>query len=150
MKTIKLLIAADHPVVRQGLTAMLGAEPDLAVLAEASDSHEALSLAELHRPEMIILDFEMPGLNGCQTTEQLLAALRGTKVLILSAYASETNLRDAVAAGASAYILKSAASEDLVNAIREVKKGKYYFSPSLGRYLNNMAATLALPAAVAA
>ncbi len=135
MPNISVLLVDDHNIVRQGLKALLNAEADLTVLAEAQTGREAVQLSARLHPEVIIMDLAMPLLNGWEATRQILKAVPTAKVIILSSYDSDEHIQQAIAAGAAAYLTKQTASIDLVKAIREVKKGNAYFSPSIAQRL---------------
>src|SRR5947207_1589844 len=135
MANINVLLVDDHNIVRQGLRALLLAEGDITIVAEAQTGREAVQLAtELH-PEVVVMDLAMPRLNGCEATRQLVKAVPSAKVVVLSTYSDDEHLQQALAAGAAAYLLKQTAAADLVQAIREVKKGNAYFSPAIAKRL---------------
>jgi DNA-binding NarL/FixJ family response regulator len=135
MSPITVLLADDHNIVRQGLKALLTAESDITVVAEAQSGREAVQLAaELH-PEVVIMDLAMPLLNGWEATRQILKGTPSAKILILSTYNEVEHVRQAIAAGAAAYLIKQTAASDLVKAIREVKQGNAYFSPAIAQQL---------------
>jgi DNA-binding NarL/FixJ family response regulator len=137
MSTINILLVDDHNIVRQGLRALLLAEGDMAVVAEAQTGREAVQLATQHRPEVVVMDLAMPLLNGWEATRQILRAVPSAKVVVLSTYGDDEHIRQAIAAGAAAYLLKQTAAADLVKAIREVKKGNAYFSPAIASRLRD-------------
>jgi DNA-binding NarL/FixJ family response regulator len=129
MKTI--VLADDHHVVRQGLRALLEAEPDFSVIGEAGDGLEALQLIEQLKPNVLVLDLMMPGLNGLEVTRQAGKHSSHTRIVILSMYANEAYVLEALGNGASAYVLKDSSSADLVLAVREAASGRRYLSPPL-------------------
>jgi DNA-binding NarL/FixJ family response regulator len=133
MKRITILLAEDHMVVRQGLRALLEAEGDIQILAEAQTGREAVQLARKLRPAVVVMDIALPVLNGVEATRQLLKAIPATRVLILSAYADDTYIEQVMAAGAAGYLLKQSSLTALAHAIRQVKAGKTVFSPSISR-----------------
>jgi DNA-binding NarL/FixJ family response regulator len=135
MSNITVLLADDHNIVRQGLKALLTAETDIAVVAEAQSGREAVLLAAQLHPEVVIMDLAMPLLNGWEATRQILKGTPAAKVLVLSTYNGMDHVRQAIAAGAAAYLIKQTAAADLVKAIREVKKGNAYFSPAIAQQL---------------
>src|SRR5215831_15801287 len=135
MSNINILLVDDHNIVRQGLKALLLAEGDLVVVAEAQTGREAVQLATQHRPEVVVMDLAMPLLNGWEATRQILRVVPSSKVVVLSTYGDDEHIRQAIAAGAAAYLLKQTAAADLVKAIREVKKGNAYFSPAIAKRL---------------
>ncbi len=135
MSTINVLIVDDHNIVRQGLKALLAAEGDINVVAEAQTGREAVQMTEKYRPDVIIMDLAMPLLNGWEATRQILKAVPSAKILILSTYEGDDHVQQAIAAGAAAYLIKQVTAADLVKAIREVKKGNAYFSPGIAQRL---------------
>ncbi len=135
MSNITVLLVDDHNIVRQGVRALLTAEGDLRVVAEAQTGREAVQLAARHRPEVVVMDLAMPQLNGCEATRQILKVLPAAKVVVLSSYGDNMHVHQAIAAGAAAYLLKQTAAGDLVKAIREVKQGNAYFSPAIASRL---------------
>jgi DNA-binding NarL/FixJ family response regulator len=126
-----IVLADDHQVVRQGLRALLEAEPDFSVVGEAGDGLEALQQIERLKPDVLVLDLMMPGLNGLEVTRQTDKHSSHTRVVILSMYANEAYVLEALGNGASAYVLKDSSSADLVQAVREVAAGHRYLSPPL-------------------
>jgi DNA-binding NarL/FixJ family response regulator len=135
MRNVTVLLADDHNIVRQGLRALLLAEGDMAIVAEAQTGREAVQLATQYRPEVVVMDLAMPLLNGAEATRQILKAVPQAKVVVLSSYGDDEHIHQAIAAGAAAYLLKHTAATDLIKAIREVKKGNAYFSPSIAKRL---------------
>jgi DNA-binding NarL/FixJ family response regulator len=133
--TIPILIADDHGVLRAGLRALLSAEPDLEVVADADNGKDALSLALKLQPEVILLDVNMPGLGGIEVTRQLKEALPKARVLILTVHEDESLVQEAIQAGASGYIIKRAVESELIDAIRAVKRGDLYVHPAMTRAL---------------
>jgi two-component system, NarL family, response regulator NreC len=125
-----VLLADDHGIVRRGLRGLLE-EAGLAVVAEAADGLEAIRLAEEHHPDVLIVDIAMPRLNGIEVTARSQKLDRAPGVLILSMHADESYIIRALAAGARAYLLKSATDEDLLPALRAVASGKHFFSPAV-------------------
>ena len=128
---MRVLLADDHSIVRRGLRSLIETEPDLKVVAEASDGLETLKLCEEHRPDAVILDVGMPKLNGIEVAERLQKLARPPNVLMLSMHADESYIIRALAAGARAYLLKDATDEDLIPALRAVAAGRPFFSPSV-------------------
>jgi DNA-binding NarL/FixJ family response regulator len=126
-----IVLADDHQVVRQGLKALLDAEPDLRVVGEAGDGLQAIRRVEMLCPRVLVLDLMMPGLNGLDVVRQLKRGSPHTQVVILSMYANEAYVLEALSNGASAYVLKDSSSADLVHAVREAAAGRKYLSPPL-------------------
>jgi len=138
-----ILLADDHHLVRQGLKALLEGEPHFRLVGEAGDGIEAVRLAERLRPDVLITDVVMPGLNGLEVTRQVTKIVPKTRILILSMYANDAYVFEALRNGASGYVLKESQASDLVKAIREVAAGRRYLSPplserSLEDYLRKM------------
>jgi DNA-binding NarL/FixJ family response regulator len=130
-KSISIVIADDHLIVRQGLHALLEAEPDLNVIGQTGDGLEAVELVKRLNPDVAVLDLMMPGLNGLEVARQLSKMTPRTKIIILSMYDDEGFVLEALSNGVSAYVLKDTGSADLINAVREVICGHRYLSPSL-------------------
>jgi len=138
-----ILLADDHHLVRQGLKALLEGEPHFRLVGEAGDGIEAVRLAERLRPDVLITDVVMPGLNGLEVTRQVTRVVPKTRIVILSMYANDAYVFEALRNGASGYVLKESQASDLVKAIREVAAGRRYLSPplserSLEDYLRKM------------
>jgi DNA-binding NarL/FixJ family response regulator len=131
MKKLRILLAEDHAVVRQGLKLLLDAQPDMEVIGEAGDGQEAWERAKELQPDVVVMDISMPACNGAQATECLAAACPDIKVLVLTLYEDEEYLRQLLLAGAAGYVLKRAAAEDLTLAIRTVAAGGVYLDPRM-------------------
>jgi two-component system, NarL family, response regulator NreC len=132
---VRILLADDHTVVRQGLRKVLEERPEWEVVAEAGDGREAVRQAELHKPDIAILDVAMPLLNGIETTRQITKRVPGTRVLVLSMHADEAYVTQMLQAGAAGYLLKDSADVDLLQAVSEVSRGKSFFSPAIARVM---------------
>jgi DNA-binding NarL/FixJ family response regulator len=126
-----ILLADDHPIVRQGLRALLESEPHFRLVGEAGDGIEAVRLAERLRPDVLITDMMMPGLNGLEVTRQVTKSVPKTRVIILSMYANDAYVFESLRNGASGYVLKDSQPSDLIEAVREVAAGRRYLSPPL-------------------
>ena len=133
--SMNILIADDHPVVRQGLRQMLASETDLNVVGEARNGHEVVEISKRVEWDVAVLDYNMPGRTGLELVKELKQRHPGRPVLILSMYPEERYALRALKAGAAGYITKESASGELVNAIRKVAKGGRYVSTSLGERL---------------
>lgn len=131
MPRTTILLADDHPVVRQGLTKLLETEPDFAILGEVSDGLEVLARVDTLRPNVLVLDLMMPGMNGLVLTREIARRFPKTRCLILSMHANEAYVVEALRNGAAGYVLKDASETDLLHAIREVAAGRRYLSPPL-------------------
>ena len=130
MSTLRIVLADDHVMLREGLKTLVNAQPDMEVVGEADNGRAALERAQELRPDVVVMDISMPELNGIQATEQLKGRSK-TKVLVLTAYDEVGYLRQLLEAGASGYVLKKAAAEELVKAIRAVAAGGVYLDPTL-------------------
>ena len=128
---IKVLLADDHQILRQGLRTLLEREPDLEVVAEADNGRSTVRLARETQPEVIIMDVAMPDLNGIEATRQIISEMPKVKVIALSMYADRRFVANMLKAGASGYLLKDCASEELVRAIRVVLAHKTFLSPGV-------------------
>jgi len=135
MNKIKILLADDHTVVRQGLKVLLEAQPDMAVVGEAATGRQAMQIARKQMPDVVVMDIAMPSLNGLEATRQIIRDVPSAKVLILSSYNDDEYVSQLTEAGASGYLLKQTAATDLIRAIREIRKGKSFFSPAVSRRL---------------
>jgi DNA-binding NarL/FixJ family response regulator len=127
-KMIRVVLADDHPVVRKGIQAMLSLEPDMEIIGEAGDGPEALNIVARLRPDILVLDLSMKGLNGLEVTRRLTKDNPETHIIIHSIHNNECYVLDALKYGARAYILKENTDEDLIPAIREVNCGRRYLS----------------------
>jgi len=130
-KQITVLLAEDHVVVREGLSSLLNVDGNFRILGEARTGRQAVEMAHVLRPEVVLMDIAMPVLNGLEATKQILATDPAAKVLILSAYSDDEYVARATAAGAIGFLEKQTSSEVLVKAIREVAKGIPFFSPAI-------------------
>ena len=131
MSRTTIVLADDHPVVRQGLRALLEAEPDFAIVGEVADGLEVADLVEHVKAHVLVLDLMLPGLNGLEVARQVHRRSPQTRIVILSMYANEGYVLEALRNGASAYVLKGASAAELVEAVREVTAGRRYLSPPL-------------------
>lgn len=129
---IKVLLVDDHAVIRQALRMLLEAQPDLDVVADVENGREAVLLAEQLKPDVVLMDVVMPGLNGLEATRQIRKRLPGTRVVMLSGFVDEEQLTESLRAGASGYIVKRSDVAELVLAVQTVSRGNTYFSSSLG------------------
>ena len=135
MKSITVLLAEDHLIVREGLRALLKAEDDIEVVGEAGNGREAVKLTRSLCPDVVVMDIAMPLLNGLEATRQILRAAPATKVLILSAHSDDAYLESVAAIGAAGYLIKQTAAHILPKAIREIHAGQPFFSPSISKRL---------------
>jgi DNA-binding NarL/FixJ family response regulator len=135
MATLRILLADDHTVVRQGLRKVLEERADWRVVAEAGDGREAVRQAEQHKPDVAILDVAMPLLNGIEATRQIVKRVPHVRVLVLSMHADEAYVIQILHAGAAGYLLKDSADVDLLQAVSAVAEGKSFFSPAIARLM---------------
>jgi DNA-binding NarL/FixJ family response regulator len=135
MSKIRVLLADDHAIVREGLKSLINSQSEMEVIGEAPDGHSALTMTEDLDPDVVVVDVSMPDLNGAQVTTQLRAIRPDRKVLVLTVHEDKGYLRLLLEAGASGYVLKRAAAAELVQAIRAVAGGGTYLDPSLASSL---------------
>ena len=133
MTRVRILIADDHTLFRQGLRRVLQEQPGWEVVAEASDGAEAVRQAIAHEPQVAILDISMPRLNGVDATRQIVRRLPDIRVLIVSMHSDEVFVSQALQAGAHGFLLKDAADTDLVRAVTDLVNGKSFFSPAVSK-----------------
>ncbi len=133
--SVRTLVVDDHPIMRQGLTAMLTATPDFEVVGQASDGVEAVELAGELRPDLVLMDLRMPRLDGVAATEAVLRDVPTARVVVLTTYESDDAILGAVEAGASGYLLKAAPEEELLAGLRSVVAGQVALAPSMAALL---------------
>src|SRR5687767_3069044 len=133
--TIRIMLVDDHTVLRAGLKALLDAEDDMVVVAEASTGEEGVEKARALKPDVVIMDLSMPGLGGMEATRQIVALGTGSKVLVLTMHAEEEYLLAVLEAGGSGYVRKTSADQDLVTAIRTVSRDEVFLYPSAAKLL---------------
>ena len=130
-RAIRVLLADDHTIVRQGLKLILAAQPDFEVIGEASNGREAADLAEKLKPDIVLMDVQMTELNGIEATRRMVAANSRIRVLVLSMHKEALYVREVLKAGARGYILKDAIDTELLSAMRSVARGDGYISPAV-------------------
>src|SRR5512136_1658179 len=135
MKKIRLMLVDDHQVIRVGLKTFLQTQPDFDVVAEASDGEQAIDLAMETRPDVILMDIAMQGMDGMEATRRLRVLCPECLVLALTVHDDKQYLMQMLAAGASGYITKHAAADELVEAIHTIASGNVYLQPALARWL---------------
>jgi DNA-binding NarL/FixJ family response regulator len=133
--SISVLIVDDHHLVRAGLAALIGNEPDMEVVGEAADGLDAVDKAMRIRPRVVLMDISMPGMDGIEATRKITETEPSPRVLVLTQYDHEEYVRRVVQSGASGYILKSSVAEDLRRAIRAVARGEQYFAPTVSKLM---------------
>jgi DNA-binding NarL/FixJ family response regulator len=131
MSTIRILIAEDQPMLRRGLAMLVDAEGDLQVVGQAANGAEAVELALRLRPDVVLMDLQMPVLNGVEATRQITERLAGIKVVVLTTFDDDELVYSAISAGASAYLLKDAPESDIFETVRGVGKGEARLSPAI-------------------
>ena len=132
---VTVLLADDHPIVRQGLRHLFDAEPDLKIVGEASDGLQAVQLTEKFRPNVLIVDIMMPGLNGLEVLRQVKDRSPSTCSIVLSMQSADVYVVEALKSGALGYVLKETGPSELINAVQQVIAGKRYLSPILSERL---------------
>lgn len=145
MAKLRIVLADDHQLLREGVGLLINSQPDMEVVGEASNGAEALQCARNLLPDVLLMDLTMPGLNGLQATSLIKTEIPAIKILALTAHEDETYLRQLINAKASGYLLKRSASNELIQAIRAVAAGELYFD----RALAGKALTAHLPVSVA-
>jgi two-component system response regulator NreC len=134
-RPVRILLADDHTVVRKGLRLLLESVPEFQVIADAANGRDAVSFAEQHRPDVVVIDVAMPILNGIEAARQITTKLPGTAIVFLSMHGDESYVLRALKAGARAYLLKDSAEYDLIQAVKAVSEGKAFFSPAISKML---------------
>lgn len=135
MDTLRVLIADDHPLFRKGMRALLTATPELEVVGEAATGQETMDLAATLQPEIIIMDVQMPGINGIEATRHILQVSPHIRILVVTLFEDDASVFMALRAGARGYILKDAKEEEILRAIRAVGGGEAIFSPAIATRL---------------
>ena len=135
MNPVRILLADDHTVMRNGLRLLLERQPHLQVVGEAADGRQAVALSDSVNPDVVIMDIAMPNMNGIEATRQIVNHHPRTAVAILSMHSDESYVIRALKAGARAYLLKDSAEADLLAAVRALTEGKSFFSPAISKIL---------------
>jgi DNA-binding NarL/FixJ family response regulator len=137
MKMIRTLLADDHTIVREGLRALLFADGEIEVVAEAHNGREAVILAKEFRPDVVVMDIAMPLLNGLEATRQILSTSPKTKILILSAHSDDAYIDRVIAVGAVGFLIKQTSAQILAKAIHEIAAGNSFYSPQVSKRLRD-------------
>jgi DNA-binding NarL/FixJ family response regulator len=132
---VRIVIADDHPVVREGMRALLASQPDLDVVGEAADGREAVRLVGELAPDLVLMDLRMPGMDGAAATAAITAAAPDTRVLVVTTYDSDADILRAVEAGATGYLLKDTPSAELFGAVRAAARGETVLAPTVAAKL---------------
>ncbi len=135
MEALRILIADDHPLFRKGMRALLTATPGTEVVGEATTGQEAIELAAALQPDVILMDLQMPGINGIEATRQILHTSPHIRILVVTLFEDDASIFTALRAGARGYILKDAKEEEMLRAIRAVGSGEAIFSPAIATRL---------------
>jgi len=130
---IRVLVTDDHPIVRAGLTSLLGAQADLEVVGQAADGKEALLLVDRLRPDVVVIDLSMPGLSGIETTRQIRRMEPQIAVVMLSMHDKEAYVLQALEAGAAAYVLKGAENSEIIRAVHAARRNEYYLCSRISK-----------------
>lgn len=149
-RTIRVIVADDQAIIRDGLVTVLGLLPDIEVVGEASDGEQAVALAVAQRPDVALMDLRMPGVDGVSATERIARDAPGTAVLVLTTYADDESILSALRAGARGYLTKDAGRSELAAAVRAVASGQSTFAPEVGaRIVSSLTSAPVAPVPVA-
>jgi len=135
MSSIRILLADDHETVRQGLRLLLEHQPDMQVVAEAGDGQAAVQRSDEVRPDVVVMDVTMPGMNGLQATRRLRELIPGIRIVVLSRHTDSAYVQEMLQAGAQAYVLKQSASAELIRAVRAAANGQQYLDANIAQQL---------------
>lgn len=141
MEPLRVLIADDHTLFRYGMQGLLSTQPDIEVVGEATTGEEAVALAAELRPDVVLMDIKMPGVNGIEATRRILADHPSIRILMVTMFEDDASVFTAMRAGARGYVLKDAAKDDVLGAIRAVGRGGAVFSPGIAARLTDFFAT---------
>lgn len=128
---IRVLSADDHPLIREGIAALLANQTDIVLVAEAADGHAALQQCRVHRPDLVLMDLQMPGLSGIDAITAIRGEFPAIRIIVLTTYGGDDLARRALGAGAQAYVLKSSVRRDLLDTIRSVHRGRKLIQPEV-------------------
>lgn len=130
---IRILIAEDQQLIRRAFAKILELEPDIRVIGQAADGAEAIDLARRHRPDIVLMDLQMPRVSGIQATQRIVAEFPATQVVVLTTFDTDELVFEAIGAGAQAYLLKDATETEILETIRRVHRGESHLSPNISR-----------------
>jgi DNA-binding NarL/FixJ family response regulator len=137
---IRILAADDHPLLRKGIAALVNGEPDMKLIAEASNGEEAVEMFRLHRPDVTLMDLQMPGINGIEAISRIVGEFHGARVIVFTTYKGDAQVTGALRAGARAYLLKEDVHLQLLETIRSVHEGRKRIPPEIASELAEHAA----------
>jgi DNA-binding NarL/FixJ family response regulator len=143
---ISVLCVDDHPIVREGIAVIINGQGDLTVYASAETGEEAVRLYGIHRPDVVLMDLQLPGISGLEAIKQIRAIDREAKIIVLTMYEGDEDIYQSLRAGAAAYLLKETVTDNVIQVIRQVHRGEYPISPPLQRRLADHETTAALTA----
>src|SRR5258708_7775487 len=143
-KAIRVLCVDAHPVVRDGLISIIGTQPDMRVIDEATDGREAITKYRQHQPDVVVMDLRMPGMGGVEATVQIPKEFRDARIIVLTTYEGDEDIHRALEAGAQAYLLKDSVRKELLQTIREVHAGQRHISPAMATRLAEHTPRMAL------
>jgi len=132
---IEVMLVDDHPIVRSGIKSVISQENDIKVIAEASDGKEAVEMARMKNPDIIIMDITLPSLNGLDASIRIIKQNKHAKILVLSMHENRALIEKALNHSIKGYVLKESASDDIIRAIRTIMKGDYFLSPKISSYV---------------
>ena len=141
----RILVVDDHAVVREGLSALLMAEEDMEVVGQGQDGREGVAMALKTKPDIVVMDLSMPVLNGLEATKRILKNLPETRVIVLTSYKNDESVEEMIKIGAAGYLTKQSAAHELCHAVREVRRGRSFYSPAIAQVLREKERTSRLP-----
>ena len=143
-KPIRVLCVDDHPIVREGIAAVIATQPDIACVGEAGDGQTAVAQYREHKPDVVVMDLRMPGMGGLEATIQIRKEFRTARIIVLTTYEGDEDIHRALEAGAQGYLLKDSVRKELLQTIRDVYAGHRYISPAMAARLAEHTPRIAL------